>query len=59
MRIVDALPDRKVKVIVYAPDNGKYIPIFKGSSREYDKIYEAEYNHVAPSQETYKFYLNE
>ena len=59
MRIADALPERKVRVIVYSPDNGKYIPIFRGSSKEYDKIYNVEYDHVAPSQDTYRFYLNE
>ena len=56
MMIKDALPERKVNVVVYAYDKGDAIPIFRGSSRDNDKIFQSEYMTVAPSEKTYKFY---
>ena len=56
MMIKDALPERKVNVVVYAYDNADAIPILRGSSRDNDKIFQAEYMTVAPSEKTYKFY---
>ena len=56
MKISDALPDRKVNVVVYAYDNGRSIPIFRGSSRDNDKIFQEEFLNVAPAESTYKFY---
>lgn len=56
MRIIEALPERKVNVIVYAYDQGKVLPIFRGSSRDNDKIFQQEYQTVAPADSTYKFY---
>lgn len=59
MCIKEALPDRKVKVIIYAPDNGKYVPIFRGMSTDDNKIFKSEFEHVAPAHDTYRFFLNE
>lgn len=56
MKIIDALPDRKVKVIIFAFDGGKAFPIFRGSSRDNDKIFQEEFLNVCPSTDTYKFY---
>lgn len=56
MMIKDALPERKVNVIVYAYDKGNAIPIFRGSSRDNDKIFQEEFLNVAPAEHTYKFY---
>lgn len=57
MRIKDALPARKVQVVIFAKDNKNWVPIFRGSSEDKEKLYSCEYQTVAPSQGVYKFYM--